>query len=174
MDALSQFIVVFSFFDLSGIYFPKIKQHTVLPAVKIGHLHLHVHFRTVLEFYQHIKDSQLVFFAFLPKSCREQGCPADHFRSFPQYCRNKSFSHFRILHQFFKTEIHSGKHDKVVAVSFTFLCTHMFFLLILTRYLLRRNTAFSDSSCLNTGRYFSHPSHFYDHAEFWTILSIES
>ena len=151
MDTLSQFIIVFAFFNLSGIYFPQVKKHTVRPAVEIGYLHLHVHFRPAFKFHQHIKDSKLVFFAFFPKSCRNQGCPADRFRSFSQDCRYKSFSHFRILHQLFKAEIHSGKHDKVIAVSFAFLFTHMFFLLILTRDLPRRNTAFSDFSNLRTG-----------------------
>lgn len=137
MDALSKSVVILALFDLAGIYFPQIKQYPVRPAVKIRHLHLHIHFRTVLKFYQNVKNPQLIFFAFFLKSCGDQCSSSDRPGRFSQNCRNKSFSHFRILHQFFKTEIHGGKHDKVITVSSAFLCTHIFFLLILPRCFLR-------------------------------------
>ena len=60
MDALPQFIIVITFFNLSGINLAHIKEHPVCPVLKVRDLHLHVHPSPIFQFHQHIKDPQLV------------------------------------------------------------------------------------------------------------------
>ena len=60
MDALLQFLVIVTFFDLTGVNLAHIKQYPIRPVLKVWNLHLHVHPASVFQFHQYVQYSQLV------------------------------------------------------------------------------------------------------------------
>ena len=126
MDTFFQLIVGIALFQLPGIHPAEIEQHAVRPVREIHDLHFHIDLSAVPEKYCHIQDTQLIVAVFSGQDRGQQCGFLDLFRLSAKERCDESFSYFFILHQFFETEIHCGKHYEIVGClchrRFSFLC----------------------------------------------------
>ena len=114
VDTFLQILVRLSLFQLTSIHFPDVKEDTVCPVREIQHLHLQVKLRSICQKHHHIKNPQLIIPIFLSCGSGEKRCLPDLPGVFSENSSDEALPHFAVLHQFFETEVHSGKHDKVV------------------------------------------------------------
>ena len=114
VDTLFQAVIRLSSFQLARIHLAQIEKDAVCPVREIEHLHLQIKLSSVCQIHRHIKYPQLIIPVFLSQGSWKKRRLLDLLGILPQKRRNKTLSHLTVLHQFFKTEVHSGKHDKVV------------------------------------------------------------